>query len=106
MLRKQAFSPEKYDKNIAVSPANNICRGIHPRQNLAAEHADRRCHDPGKANVKPHAVSHIFTQGMVVPRPKLLGYWDRKAIAYPHAEPNHHKVDGACRPYCRKGIYP
>ena len=85
--------------DVGVRPRVDIRRGVHARQDRAAEQNGCRRQRRADGRTKPDAVGHIPPQFLLLPRAEPLGYGYGKAAAHACAEAHHQEVDGAGRAY-------
>ena len=97
---------QKDDENVVVGVIQNVAGGLHPDQNLPAEHTDQDGEHQRQNHRQPNPVGHVAPQAVTVLGPKPLGHRDGNAVAHPHTESDDHKVDGAGGAHPGEGIHP
>ena len=87
---------KKNDKNIIISPLDDVLRRVHPLQNIHAEEADDGGHNCCEYCGQPSGVCYELAHSHIVSGSKFLRDRNREAAACAGAEADDHKVDGAC----------
>ena len=74
----------------------NIGRGFHQNQNVAAPDADKNGHHHGKNTGQDGSISYIPAQRFPVSCPEHLRNRNCKSAADSHTESHDHEVDRTC----------
>ena len=106
IVEKRGGDPQEDNKDIALGVRKNILRGVHHRENGAAQKAGGHREHQGEQDGEVGRVCHMPAHADVVAGPHPLGHRDSKPAAHPHAEADDKKVDGAGRAHRRQSLGP
>ena len=96
---------DENNKNIIISPINNIRRCLHPDQNIPAQDCRHHGHNHGKYQSQPGTVRYILTHAYIISGTEFMRYRDGKSVTDTHAETDHQEVDRAGGTHCCQIIH-